>query len=62
MLRIDRVSTEMDLVPEGAPAGERPAIDLAALLADPVARQQIKELALDAFSERLRELERTGLV
>jgi len=65
MLHIDRVSTEMDVLPTaGAPAPGAPAVaaDPAAILSDPKARDQIKEMVLDVLREHLRELERAGVI
>ena len=63
MLRIDRVKTDMDILPSaGAPAPASPHSDAAALLADARARERIKELVLEALREHLRELERRGVV
>jgi hypothetical protein len=65
MLRIDRVKTEMDVLPAGsAPApGVPPATaESFAILSDPQARERIKEMVLEALREHLRELERRGVV
>jgi hypothetical protein len=64
MLRIDRVTAEMSVLPSsGADAGGSTArFDATALLADPQARVRIKELVREALRDHLRELERRGLV
>jgi hypothetical protein len=63
MLRIDRVKTDMELLPSsGAAAPTSPRADAAALLADAGARERIKELVLEALREHLRQLERQGVV
>ncbi len=60
MIRIDRVTADMDLVP---PAGQEPAsADGAGVLSDPRALERIKELVRQALAEHLRELERRGVV
>jgi hypothetical protein len=63
MLRIDRVKTDVEILPSnGAPSPPSPRSDAAALLADARARERIKELVLEALREHLRELERRGVV
>jgi len=63
MLRIDRVKTDLEILPSnGAAAPPAPRSDAAALLADARARERIKELVLEALREHLRELERRGVV
>jgi len=63
MLRIDRVKTDVDLVPAAsAPAEASPRSDSAGLFSDASARERIKELVLEALREHLRELERRGVV
>jgi hypothetical protein len=63
MLRIDRVTARMDLLPASAPADESPAhVDVAAMLSNPRASERIKALVREALSEQLRELERRGVV
>lgn len=64
MLRIDRVTAHMDVLPSsGANAGgSTGSLDAAAVLADPLARERIKALVREALRDQLRELERGGLV
>jgi len=64
MLRIDRVTAQMDLLPSnGANAtGSTGRLDAAAVLADPQARERLKELVREALRDHLRELERRGVV
>lgn len=65
MLRIDRVKTEMDVLPQGgpaAPAAAETARVPSETLGDPRAREHIKELVLEALREHLRDLERRGVV
>jgi hypothetical protein len=65
MLRIDRVKTEMEAVPQGGPpatAGPESAHAPSETFADPRARERIKELVLEALREHLRDLERRGVV
>ena len=62
MLRIDRVSAEMDVLPSGGGASAAPKLDVAALMSDPHARERIKEMVREALSDHLRELERRGVV
>jgi hypothetical protein len=60
VIRIDRVTAEMDLVPAGG-QGAAPT-DGAAALSDPRTLERIKELVRQALAEHLRELERRGVV
>jgi len=50
MLRIDRVHTEMELVPSSPRPGEASAPD----------RQELRRLVLEVLRDELRELERRG--
>jgi hypothetical protein len=60
MLRIDRVSAEIDVVPATPDAAAK--VDVAAIMSDPQARERIKELVREALSDQLRELERRGVI
>ena len=60
MLRIDRVSTQMDVVADSG--GASSAVDPAAAMSDPRTRERIKELVREALAEQLRELERRGVL
>jgi hypothetical protein len=64
MLRIDRVTAQMDVLPSsGANAGgSTGSLDAAAVLADPQARERIRELVRETLCDHLRKLERGGLV
>jgi hypothetical protein len=65
MLRIDRVTTELDVMPSSpAPGGNSASspVTVAAIFADPRARQHVKELVREALNDQLRELERSGVV
>jgi hypothetical protein len=63
MLRIDRVSTELDVVsPSASPGSGSTPPDASVVMADPRTRERIKELVREALSEQLRELERRGIV
>lgn len=65
MLRIDRVKTELEALPQGGPAapgGPEAARTPSEILADPRARDRIKELVVEALREHLRDLERRGVV
>ena len=66
MLRIDRVKTEMEVLPSGDAAGSTRAAAAATgsfeLLADPRARERFKEMILDVLRDHLRALERGGVV
>lgn len=65
MLRIDRVKTEMEVLPSGdsAPAGaSAPGASAAELFSDPRARERLKELVLEVLRDHLRALERRGVV
>jgi hypothetical protein len=64
MLRIDRVKTEMEVLPSGEAGGATAAApaNTAELLADPRARERLKEVVLDVLREHLRALERGGVV
>jgi hypothetical protein len=63
MLRIDRVTARMDLLPAAPSAGEAASSpDIIAMLADPRAVERIKDLMRETLSEQLRELERRGVV
>lgn len=62
MLRIDRVKTDVNLVPSAGAPAPLPQSDVAGFLADARARERIKELVLEALREHLRELERRGVV
>ena len=65
MLRIDRVKTEMEVLPSGDAAGSTAAVaatGTAELLADPRSRERLKEIVLDVLREHLRALERGGVV
>jgi len=65
MLRIDRVKTEMEVLPAqseaGAVAAPRSA-GVAELLGDPRARERFKALVLEVLRDHLRALERRGVV
>ena len=64
MLRIDRVTTELDMLPRpdtsGSPSSRQAGV--ADIFADPLARERVKELVREALREQLRELERRGVV
>jgi hypothetical protein len=61
MLRIDRVSAEMDVT--GASQGSAaPRPDGASMMSDPQLRERLKELVREALRDHLRELERRGVV
>jgi len=63
MLRIDRVNTEMDVLPQAAaPAVTTSHSSSEAALSDPRSRERIKELVLEALRDHLRELQRQGAV
>jgi len=64
MLRIDRVTAQMDVLPLGAAnaGGSTPSLDATAVLADPQARERIRELVRETLRDHLRALERGGLV
>jgi hypothetical protein len=65
MLRIDRVETQMDLLPSptaAATGASRAQEKPSAVLADPAARERLKVLVLEVLDEHLRELERRGAV
>lgn len=65
MLQIDRVHSEVDIVPgEGAPASAHSAATAESLLRmledDPAARRRVRGLVLEVLREELRELEQRG--
>jgi hypothetical protein len=64
MLRIDRVTTGLDVLPSSNAPGQGSSSPpgTAAIFADPVARERVKELVREALGEHLRELERRGVV
>ncbi len=62
MLRIDRVATEMDVLPPPPPAPSRPSDPTAETLADPRLRERLRELVIEALRDHLRQLERQGVV
>jgi hypothetical protein len=62
MLRIDRVTAEMDVLPGASPGGPAAPADTSAALSDPRTRERIKELVREALRDQLRELERRGVV
>ena len=65
MLRIDRVKTEMEVLPSGdsAPSGaSAQGASAAELLADPRTRERLKEMVLEVLRDHLRALERRGVV
>jgi hypothetical protein len=65
MLRIDRVTTALDVMPSSQTPdrdGESSPVTVAAIFADPRARQHVKELVREALNDQLRELERRGVV
>jgi hypothetical protein len=66
MLRIDRVKTEMEILPSGDAAGRAPSTSAtsgtALLLSDPQARERLKEMVLEVLRDHLRSLERRGVV
>jgi hypothetical protein len=63
MLRIDRVTTELDVMPSPTDRESSPGpATVAAILADPRARERVKELVREALNDQLRELERRGVV
>ena len=61
MLRIDRVSAEMNVTPPATDSGAAKP-DVAALMSDPQTRERIKEMVREALRDQLRELERRGVV
>ena len=63
MLRIDRVTADMDVVSR-SPDSAAPAArtDALAVLSDPQAREPIKALVREVLREQLRELERQGVI
>jgi hypothetical protein len=63
MLRIDRMTADMDVLPSsGGAAAPQGRPEAAAVLADPQQRERIKELVREALAEQLRELERRGVI
>lgn len=66
MLRIDRVKTEMEVLPGGSAAAASsstaPPRSASDLLADPAARDRLKEIVLEVLRDHLRALERRGVV
>lgn len=66
MLRIDRVTTEMEVLPAGDTAGQAPLASAssgaAEILSDPRMRERFKELVLEVLRDHLRALERGGVV
>jgi len=64
MLRIDRVTTALDVTPSSQAPDEPSSspVTVAAIFADPRARERVKELVREALNDQLRELERRGVV
>jgi len=63
MLRIDRVKTEMDVLPSAASApGSTAPASAETALSDPRGRERVKELVLEALRDHLQELQRQGTV
>ena len=65
MLRIDRVTTALDVTPSSEASDREPSsspVTVAAIFADPQARERVKELVREALNDQLRELERRGVV
>jgi hypothetical protein len=66
MLRIDRVKTEMEVVPSGNPSGSSSSgsasRSASELLSDPGTRDRLKDLVLEVLRDHLRALERRGVV
>ena len=66
MLRIDRVKTEMEVLPSGGGTGSAPSAaantGVAEVLADPRSRERLKEMVLEVLRDHLRALERGGVV
>ena len=67
MLQIDRVQSEVELVPGdeppvGAPAAATAEAVLRILERDPAARVRLRALVLDSLRDELRELQRRGRV
>jgi hypothetical protein len=65
MLRIDRVKTELEVLPSGdsTPAPHSGAgTSSAELLADPRMRERLRDMVLEVLRDHLRALERRGVV
>ena len=60
MLRIDRVTADIEVLPSEGAASAPPA-SLAALLTDNEARERVREVVREELRDQLRELERLGL-
>jgi hypothetical protein len=61
MLRIDRVTAEIDVRPAQGSGGPAPTVTMAELLADNEARERVREVVREELRDQLRELERLGL-
>lgn len=64
MLRIDRVTTEMEVLTAGDTAAPLASSSSGAaqVLSDPRMRERFKELVLEVLRDHLRSLERGGVV
>ena len=63
MLRIEHVTTHLDILPGSEAGSDRPqATGVTAALGDPQAREDLKALVRETLRDYLRELERQGIV
>lgn len=60
MLHIDRVQTEMEVLPEAEGRREPGARASVALLNDPAFRERLRAVVLEILRDHVRQLERQG--